>query len=716
MKRKIIAAALAALILCGTALPVYAANKNPKTTVSQVNGEDKEELKKAITIVKQRYKIPDEYTEFDYCDFGDRFELTWSDSKNGRSISAETDGTVIYSLNVNSSQKSDDIPAKFGKLSDEQLKAIATQWIKKLDPQIKYGIKTTIDSRYLWSQNVKISFKLTSNGVAINGLSGNISLDRDTGDLVSMNISNTDIKNLSLISADKMKSETELANIIKSNMELQPYYRYEYSDGKAFGRLYYDVSFKSDISMLDAFTGKPSTMDKDKAKFGIQGLNSEVSAGAGIMEDDDVACEEAADADYNFTERELVALELDKSLIQKGDIANYLKNDPIIVFDKDLTLEYAEITDHFIDENVKIDCWDLRYTAKRKGSTVRLNVLMNARTGQIITFSKDITYDHDVQFMEMSVEDGVKLADKAAKHFTGNDFSSFKLTEKPSEKTFKGSADFVYSRYVNGIEVKGDTVTVTVRSNKSVFAYKSNYVANAEYEDASKLIPENKAKEKAVKYNSPTIAYEYFFDKDGKCRSYIVQRYNTDFIIDGVTGRPQSTYYWAKNSFSGTPEYSDIKGTETETYVNKLADYDIIFTEDEAFDPKHIITEKEFAEIFGRINNRFTPYYYDMPEKEQTEYSDKAPANNLFLAKFYVDNLTNCSEAARLTGIYKSPFADIPETHADCGYMAIAKAMGFASGNGGKFDPNKTYTRAEAAKLIYEYLSSSGGNLAIIHI
>ncbi len=714
MKRKIIAAALAALMLCGTALPVYAANKNPKTTVSQVNGEDKEELKKAISIFKQRYKIPDEYTEFDYCDFGDRFELTWSDSKNGRSISAETDGTVIYSLNVNSSQKSDDIPAKFGKLSDEQLKAIATQWIKKLDPQIKYGIKTTIDSRYLWSQNVKISFKLTSNGVAINGLSGNISLDRDTGDLVSMNISNTDIKNLSLISADKMKSETELANIIKSNMELKPYYRYEYSDGKAFGRLYYDVSFKSDISMLDAFTGKPSTMDKDKAKFGIQGLNSEVSAGAGIMEDDDVACEEAADADYNFTERELVALELDKSLIQKGDIANYLKNDPIIVFDKDLTLEYAEITDHFIDENVKIDCWDLRYTAKRKGSTVQLNVLMNARTGQIITFSKDITYDHDVQFMEMSVEDGVKLADKAAKHFTGDDFSSFKLTEKPSEKTFKGSADFVYSRYVNGIEVKGDTVTVTVRSNKSVFAYNSNYITNAEYEDASKLISESKAKEKAIKYNPPTIAYEYFFDKDGKCRSYIVQRYNTDFIIDGVTGRPQSTYYWAKNSFSGTPEYSDIKGTETETYVNKLADYDIIFTEDEAFDPKHIITEKEFAEIFGRINNRFTPYYYDMPEKEQTEYSDKSPANNLFLAKFYVDNLTNCSEAARLTGIYKSPFTDISETHADCGYMAIAKAKGFASGNNGKFDPNKTYTRAEAAKLIYNYLSGNGGNMAII--
>lgn len=715
MKRKIIAAALAALMLCGTTLPVYAANKSPNTTVSQVNGENKEELKKAITVVKQRYKVPDEYSEFDYYDYGNRFELTWSDPKNGRSISAETDGTVIYSLNV-SDKNSDNVSAKFGKLSDEQLKAIATEWIKKLDPQIKYGIKTEIDSRYLWSQNVSISFSLTSGRIAINGLSGNVTLDRDTGDLVSMSISKTDVKNLTLISANKMKSETELANIIKSNMELKPYYRYEYSDGKAYGRLYYDVSFKSDISMLDAFTGKPSTIDKDKAKFGIKGNSNEFSAGMDIMEDDDVAYEESADADYDFTERELVALELDKSLIQKGDIANYLKNDPIIVFDKDLSLEYAEITDHFIDENVKIDCWDLKYTAKRKGSTVRLNVLMNARTGQIITFNKDITYDHEVQFMEMSVEDGVKLADKAAKHFTGEDFSSFKLTEKPSEKTFKGSADFVYSRYVNGIEVKGDTVTVTVRSNKSVFAYNSNYITNAEYEDASKLISENKAKEKAVRYNPPTIAYEYFFDKDGKCRSYIIQRYNTDFIIDGVTGRPQPTYYWAKNSFSGTPDYTDIKGTATETYVNKLADYNIIFTEDEAFDPKHIITEKEFAEIFDRINNRFVPYYYDMPEEEQTEYSDKSPANNLFLAKFYVDNLTDCSEAAKLKGIYKSPFTDIPETYADCGYIAIAKAMGFASGNSGKFDPNKTYTRAEAAKLIYEYLSSNGGNLAIIHI
>ena len=244
MKRKVIAAALAALMLCGTALPVYAADKNPTTTVSQVNGEDKEDLKKAITVVKQRYKIPNEYSEFDYYDYGDRFELTWSDPKSGRAISAETDGTVIYELNIDNGKKADEVPAKFGKLSDEKLKAIAAEWIKKLDPQIKYGIKTTIDTRYLWSQNVRIGFMLTSNGVAINGLSGNISLDRETGDLVSMNISNTDIKDLSLISADKMKSETELANIIKSNMELKPYYRYEYTDGKAFGRLYYDVSFK----------------------------------------------------------------------------------------------------------------------------------------------------------------------------------------------------------------------------------------------------------------------------------------------------------------------------------------------------------------------------------------------------------------------------------------------------------------------------------------
>lgn len=715
MKRKIMAAALAAIMLCGAALPVYAADKNPQTTVSQVNGEDKEELKKAITVVKQRYKIPDEYTEFDYYEFGERFELTWTDPKSGKFISAETDGIVIYSLYV-SNDNSDEVPAKFAKLSDEQLKAIAVQWIKKLDPQIKFGISATIDSRYLWSQNVGINIKLTSNGVAINGLSGSVSLDRDTGNLVSMSLSQTDIKGLSLISADKMKSETELANIIKSNMELKPYYRYEYSDGKAYGKLYYVVSYKSDISMLDAFTGKPSTIDKDKAKYGLKQVSNNISAGMDFAEDS-VACEEEIDKEYEFTESELIALELDKSLIQKGDIAKYLKDDPIIVFDKDLTLEYAEITDHFIDENVKIDCWDLRYAAERKGSTVELNVLMNARTGQIITFSKDIIYDHDVQFMEMSTEDGVKLADKAAKHFTGDDFSSFKLTEKPTEKTFKGSEDFVYSRYVNGIEVKGDTVTVTVRSNKSVFAYKSNYIANAEYEDASKLISENKAKENAVKYNPPTTAYEYFFDKDGKCRSYIIQRYNTNFIIDGVTGRPQSVYYWAKNSFAVTPEYSDIKGTETEAYVNKLADYNIIFTENEAFDPQHIITEKEFADIFGRINKRFIPYYYDMPEEEkQTEYSDKSPANNLFLAKFYVDNLTGCSEAAKLKGIYKSPFTDIPESHADCGYIAIAKAMGFASGSNGSFIPDKTYTRAEAAKLIYEYLSTNGGNLAIIHI
>ena len=69
-----------------------------------------------------------------------------------------------------------------------------------------------------------------------------------------------------------------------------------------------------------------------------------------------------------------------------------------------------------------------------------------------------------------------------------------------------------------------------------------------------------------------------------------------------------------------------------------------------------------------------------------------------------MDNLTDCSEAARLKGIFKSPFTDIPETHADCGYIAIAKAKGMVNGTNGKFDPSKGITKGECLKLMYDYI------------
>ena len=722
MNKKILAAAAAVLMMGTCALPVYAVKTPSSASVSEENGKDKEDMKNALAAVKKRYAVPAEYTEFDHSEYNGIFNFTWTEPDSGKSLAITTDGKYIthfYLSDINNS-----VPVRFGKLSDSELKASAEKHIKALNPDFPYGISLEITKRSISDGFVRMSFSLTSNGIALNGYSGNITVDRDTGKLYVLDMDGSFDKKLDLISPANRKTDQELDSIIKANMQLEPYYGYIYEGDKIYGKLYYDVSFKNDVSKLDAFTGKTPSMDSDMKKYGVFGSEGKYTNDYLELEDD-IAYETAAAADMGsiFTDEELTALELDKTLIQKGDISKYLKDDKVIVFDKDLKLTSAEIEKHCLNSGAKIDCWNAEFTAERKGSTVVLNVLMNARSGKIISFTKDISYDHDVTYKPLSVADGEKLAENSAKHFAGSDFASFKLTEKPEGDTFKGSADFVYSRYVNGIKVAGDTITVTVRSNRSVFSYSGDYQADGkvEFEDASKLISAEKAKEFAITNNMPETQYYWFFDKDNKIHSYIIRTYNTDFMINGTTGAVVSSFWYIRNETRLTADYSDIKNTDTEKYVKKLADYGIFISNSSEFEPDRAISEKDFSKLLSDISNGPVYYYSDGTVEEPVEAdlpdgitpTNKA-ASNRFIAKCYIQTLTNYSELNELNGIFKQPFTDIPETDPDCGYIAVAKALGYAKGNNGKFDPDRTYTRAEAAKRIYDYLSSDGGNGAVI--
>lgn len=722
MNKKILAAAAAVLMLGTCTLPVYAAKTAPASYVSEENGKDTEAMKNALTAVKKRCAVPAEYTDFDHSEYKGIFNFTWTEPDSGNYVTMETDGKYIthfYLSDINNS-----VPVRFGRLSDSELKASAEKYIKALNPDLPYGISLEISSRGISAAGVTMSFSLTSNGIALNGYSGHITVDRDTGKLYVLDMDGTFNRKPDLVSPSNRKTDAELDGIIKSNMQLEPYYGYIYDGDKIYGKLYYDVSFKSDVSQLDAFTGKKPTIESDKKKYGIYGDNSKLTYGDFDFSDD-VEYETTAAADMNgfFTDEELTALELDKTLIQKGDISKYLKDDKVIVFDKDLKLTKADIEKYYLNSGAKIDCWNAEFTAKRKGSTVTLDVLLDARSGKIIEFTKDISYDHNVTYQPLSVSDGEKLAENAAKHFAGNDFATFKLTEKPEGDTFKGSADYVYSRYVNGIKVAGDTITVTVRSNKSVFSYSGDYQAEGkvEFEDASALISADKAKEFAITNNLPETKYYWFFDRDNKIHSYIIRTYNTDFIINGTTGAVVSSFWYITNETRLTADYPDIKNTETEKYVKKLADYGIFISNSSSFEPDKSISEKDFSRLLSDIS--YGPvYYYSDGTAEFPAEADLPdginptddPASNRFIAKCYVETLTNYSGLNELNGIFKQPFTDIPETDPDCGYIAVAKALGYANGKDGKFDPDRTYTRAEAAKLIYDYLSSDGGNGAVI--
>ena len=67
----------------------------------------------------------------------------------------------------------------------------------------------------------------------------------------------------------------------------------------------------------------------------------------------------------------------------------------------------------------------------------------------------------------------------------------------------------------------------------------------------------------------------------------------------------------------------------------------------------------------------------------------------------------NYHETAKLKGIYKTAFADQDMISEDMlGYVALAQGLGIISGDGnGLFNPTESLTKADAAIMIYNYLS-----------
>ena len=96
------------------------------------------------------------------------------------------------------------------------------------------------------------------------------------------------------------------------------------------------------------------------------------------------------------------------------------------------------------------------------------------------------------------------------------------------------------------------------------------------------------------------------------------------------------------------------------------------------------------------------PYYvedgnYQKEEKAVTLTKKEA-------AKVFVD-VYGGSDYAELKGIYRAPFKDVAVSDDYVGYIAIAKALGFASADkNGNYSPDKVLTRAQAMQMIYDYI------------
>lgn len=757
---KLAAAAMAVMMTVSAgAVPVLAAsNSTSSSSASQAEAKKQQAMKTALTAVKKRVKIPDRLTEFDYSmstSYGtEMFSFTWRDEKNREIIEITYANGIILSYNYYDGRNDgkEEVKQSFAKLTDAQLIDYAKKAFKMLDPDLADKGKYSIDSIDLFGDTATINFDRMENGVAVEGNGGTVTVNKNTGDLVSMRIewfwNGTKFgSTASKLTADEARAK------YKSLTTLTPIYRIvdkynektEKTEQKAV--LLYLPSFTDEI---DAVTGKPSTiwndMDNDKGirNFSSYYFNSMTDAGEeAVAADYD---DDAADAGVIFTAAELKEIKADEGMLKKDEITallnkdkytkmpDYVSLDNANLYKDEDTGEYYYVIDYHggddaivdvgIDVDEAVDDVDVQddtdiavedvgvdINTNPKDPYFYMSVKVNAKTGKVDNFSKscDISFDSSKEY---PVKANAKIAAAAAKHFYGDIFGEYKADESNSEpchfytdrdgkKVYtESSRTYYYNRYVNGVQVEGDTIRINVDFSGDVRSISYGY-SDVKFPSVPKF-DNDKAFDQLFKQIKLRHYYDGYYKKDGTVKTYLLYDIN-GYILD-------SKYRIV--SWDGTPlpaekdedtNYTDIKGIAQENAINTLARYGITLeTKNGKFDPNAKLTDKEFAAVVYKATRNYVPYYiedgnYQKEEKAVTLTKKEA-------AKVFV-NVYGGSDYAELKGIYRAPFKDVAVSDDYVGYIAIAKALGFASADkNGNYSPNKVLTRAQAMQMIYDYI------------
>lgn len=742
---KLAAAAMAVMMTVSAgAVPVLAASKSSSgSSSSQSETQKQKAMKEALTAVKKRVTIPDRLTEFNYSTTTklgtECFSFVWRDKEYKESISISYANDIILSYDYYDGRNSDKtVKQTFAKLTDEQLIDYAKKAFKMLNPDLADKGKYSIGSIDLFGDNATINFDRMENGVAVEGNGGFIRINKNTGELDLMRIEWfwNDTKFGS--TASKLTPDEARAKY-KSLTTLTPIYRIvhtynektEKEEKKAV--LLYLPDFDSEI---DAVTGEPSTIwedmknDKGSSNFSYYYYNNVMTDGG---EETAVADEAYDDAgEVTFTEAELKEITADEGLLKKDEITALLNKDKYTKMPDYVSLDDANLykdedtgeyfyyityrggDQDFADDEVEADAEDngtVSSVPASKTPYFYMYVNVNAKTGEVISFNKDKYIDFNDR-MSYPVSANAKIAESAAKHYYGDIFSEYKADESNSEpchsyvhrdgttRYTESNRIYRFNRYVNGVKVEGDYISISVDISGDVNSISYGY-SDVKFPSVPKF-DKDKAFEQLFKQIKLKYYYDGYYKKDGTVKTYLLYDIN-DYILD-------SKYRIV--SWDGTPlpaekddntNYTDIKGIAQENAINTLARYGITLeTKNGKFDPNAKLTDKEFAAVVYKATRNYVPYYVECGDYQKEEKAVTLTKKEA--AKVFVD-VYGGSDYAQLKGIYRAPFKDVAATDEYVGYIAIAKALGFASADAnGNYSPNKVLTRAQAMQMIYDYI------------
>ncbi|TCO77464.1 YcdB/YcdC domain-containing protein [Marinisporobacter balticus] len=702
--KKFVALLVMISLILGSVSPLY------------VFAENDQVLEKVIKLAKEKFYIPDNFTEFNYdvhmLDDKKVWNMHWhsKEDKDGSIEVSINDTGHIISYYSNRYKNYDE--KKLPKYSKEEGKKIADGFIKKVDANLFSQLKYEADQHNQIAEEYGYHYVRMINNIPFYGNNVRTEVDSETGKVTSFYCNWNDV--FSFPKPEKIISLEEAQKAFQEKLGLEMIYKYRYDEKAIKPYLVYTSKYKQDAS-IDAFTGEKVEM-KYPIRYGRGGnAKEEVSSDGAAIE---------------LSPEELKAVKEASKLLSKEDAEKIARNTKILELTKFFKLMNASLNRDWL---IKKDfTWYLYFNKEKEenGESVvdYVNVGIDGITGKIKSFYLSDQYREDEKAVfdkETSKKEVEKfLAGFAKDQYIQTEYDKDDYENADVEKTKKTrSYTFTYTRKVNNIPFRDNAITVGYNAVTGKIRSFDLRWFDVNFPSTKNIASLDQAYDKMFQDIGLELQYKSSLEdarvpyekKDGKIKLVYALNSGKPVIFDGRSleilnydGKP----YKEQKDIA----YRDIEGHDAQEAIQALAKYGIGFEED-TFKPDQKIVQKDFFRLFVKTLNYYASnrkedeaikemYDYLIREKivKENEKSEEHFLTKEDSVKFMIRAL-KYDEVAKIEGIYKYPFKDIEQASKNLiGYITIANGLGIVKGNNDVFEPKKEMTRGEAAIMIYHYL------------
>lgn len=657
-------------IVMSMTAPVFASNET--------------ELQTALTDVKERLNIGD-FENFESSHETDengntRYYFYWSQNNEDdyEYISVAYQNGVITSYDRSVSGEYS-YTKGFPKYSPEDAKKTAEEFIKKANPDCFENIKITKNEVFdLNGNSYYFNLIREENSIPVINQDGNIAVSKNTNEVRYFNISyDTDIEfeSTEALISEEIAKESYAKNLAP---KLQYAYTYDYKTKEL--KVYSEYISNDRNFVINA---------KDANVYELPDMNIYYK-GSGAMNAEEAAA--TADTSLRLSEAELLEVSNIAGLMSEAEAEKSVRKNEVLKVPSELKLSRISLQRDYMNKD------KYRYNINFSGENGYLFADINAKTGEILSFSKSGKYPEK---QNQNLLNEQKKADDAFRKLAVEKYSNFKLEET------ENTGHIAYIRMHDGIKVNGDTVTFNFDGEDNLIGYNISYTDIKEFPSLDGILSEEQAFYSACKLLDFKLSYsiDYKTKKATPVYCFLDGARTRDFRLDPFTGRLTDYKGDEITEDNKIYEYSDIENHYAKGKFLKLAEFGIGFSGG-TLQPDKPITQAEYLTLLNAVfgyNGDIDEIYTRFIQNDTVEQRDDNSEVTRETASIMMIREMGAEEFAKYNDIYTSPFNDVTENK---GYVSLLKAMGVVSGDpNGNFNPHKTITRAEALIIIFNYLN-----------